>query len=237
MPRSAPRVAWATRQPSFSAPIRLAAGIETSLRKISQKCESPIALRMGRTSTPGVVMSSRKYEMPFRFGASGSVRASSRHQSACLPPLAQSFWPLTTYESPSLRAVVRRLARSDPASGSEKPWTQISPSRIAGKWRWRCSSVPAINSVEAAWWIPTKASTSRGASCAANSWYSTTCSGTDMPPPHSAGQCGTAKPALCSSANHCFWKATNCSSLAPVWVSRQFGGMCSTHHCRTCCRN
>ena len=40
-------------------------------------------------------MSSRKYEMPLRLGASGSVRASSRHQSA-LAALAHSFWPLTT---------------------------------------------------------------------------------------------------------------------------------------------
>ena len=108
--------------------------------------------------------------MPLRLGASGSVRASSRHQSACRAPLAHSFWPLTTKRSPSRRAVVRRLARSDPASGSEKPWHQISPSRIAGRWRRRCSSVPAASSVEAAWWIETKASTRRGASWAASSW-------------------------------------------------------------------
>ena len=105
---------------------------------------------MGRTSTPGVDMSIRKYEIPFRFGASGSVRASSRHQSACRAPLAQSFWPLTTKLSPVRRAVVRSEARSDPASGSEKPWTQISPSRIAGRCRRRCFSVPATSSVEAA---------------------------------------------------------------------------------------
>jgi len=37
--------------------------------------------------------------MPARLGASGSVRASSRHQSACSAPLAQSFWPLTTISS------------------------------------------------------------------------------------------------------------------------------------------
>ena len=53
MPRSAPSVACATCHPAFSAPTRLAAGIRTSLRNISQKCESPIALRIGRTSTPG----------------------------------------------------------------------------------------------------------------------------------------------------------------------------------------
>ncbi len=138
--------------------------------------------------------------------ASGSVRASSRHQSACRPPLAHTFWPLTTNSSPSRRAVVRSAARSEPASGSEKPCTQISPSRIAGRWRCRCSSVPAASRVDAAWWMPTKASTSRGASAAASSEYSTICSATDMPPPHSAGQCGTANPAACSSANQAFWK-------------------------------
>jgi len=163
--------------------------------------------------------------MPLRLGASGSVRASSRHQSACLPPLAHSFWPFTTYESPARRAEVRRLARSDPASGSENPWTHIWPSRIAGRCRRRCSSVPAASRVDAAWWMPTKASTSLGASWAASSWYSTICSGTDIfrsaprvrsPPPHSGGQCGTAYPALCSSANQDFWKRTNSSSPTPV---------------------
>ena len=115
--------------------------------------------------------------MPLRFGASTSVRASSRHQSACRAPLAHSFCPLTTKRSPSRRAVVRRLARSEPASGSENPWHQISPSRMAGRCRRRCSSVPATSSVDAAWWIDTKASTRRGASWAASSWYSTTCCG------------------------------------------------------------
>ncbi len=91
--------------------------------------------------------------MPCRLGASGSVRASSRHQSACIAPLAHTFWPLTTNRSPSWRAAVRSDARSEPASGSEKPCTQISPSRMAGRWRRRCSSVPAASRVAAAWWI------------------------------------------------------------------------------------
>ena len=65
--------------------------------------------------------------MPFRFGASGSVRASRRHQSEWRAPLAHTFWPFTTKWSPSRRAEVRRPARSDPASGSENPWHQISP--------------------------------------------------------------------------------------------------------------
>ena len=38
----------------------LAAGISTSVRKISQKCDSPTAFLMARTSTPGAFMSKRK---------------------------------------------------------------------------------------------------------------------------------------------------------------------------------
>ena len=108
--------------------------------------------------------------MPRRFGAVGSVRASSRHQSAWDAPLTHTFWPLTRYPPSTGVAIVFRLARSEPASGSEKPWHQISPSRMAGRWRARCSSVPAASSVDAAWWTDTKASTRRGASAAASSW-------------------------------------------------------------------
>src|SRR5438067_4813223 len=42
--------------------------------------------------------------MPCRLGASGSVRARSRHQSACMAPLAHSFWPLTRYVPPTFSA-------------------------------------------------------------------------------------------------------------------------------------
>src|ERR1700710_93518 len=58
-----------------------------------------------------------------------------------------------------------------------------------------------------------------------------------MPPPHALGQCGTAKPAECNSANQAFWNVTNRSSATPVCVARQPEGTCSAHHCRTCARN
>ena len=35
---------------------------------------------------------------------------------------------------------------------------------------WCRAHVPAASRVDAAWWIATNASTSRGASCAASSW-------------------------------------------------------------------
>ena len=93
MPRSAASVAWAICQPAFAGPTRFSVGMKTSSRKISQKCDSPVAWRMGRTSRPGERMSSRKYEMPGRLGASGSLRARSRHQSAWSAPLTHTFWP------------------------------------------------------------------------------------------------------------------------------------------------
>ena len=59
-------------------------------------------------------------------GASGSVRATSMHHLEYWAPLVHTFWPVITQSSPSLTARVLRLARSEPASGSEKPWHQIS---------------------------------------------------------------------------------------------------------------
>ena len=60
------------------------------------------------------------------FGASGSVRATSMHHFEYCAPDVQTFWPVTTQSSPSLTARVLSAARSEPASGSEKPWHQIS---------------------------------------------------------------------------------------------------------------
>ncbi len=63
---------------------------------------------------------------PLCLGASGSVRATSMHHLAYWAALVHTFCPVTTQWSPSLTARVLRLARSEPASGSEKPWHQIS---------------------------------------------------------------------------------------------------------------
>src|SRR5712691_1907848 len=81
--------------------------------------------------------------MPWCFGTSGFVRTSRMIQCAKCAPEVHTFWPLTTKWSPWSTARVRRLARSEPAPGSEKPWHQISSAlRIAGRWRRFCSSVP-----------------------------------------------------------------------------------------------
>ena len=54
-----------------------------------------------------------------------------------------TFWPLTRKWSPWSSIRVRAAARSLPASGSEKPWHQISSAlRIFERYRCFCASVP-----------------------------------------------------------------------------------------------
>ena len=63
-------------------------------------------------------------------------------------PEVQTFCPVTTQSSPSCTARVFSAARSEPASGSLKPWHQISsPERIGVRKRSFCSSVPHAISV------------------------------------------------------------------------------------------
>ena len=134
MPRSKPNVTIATRQPSFSSPTRFATGMRTSVRNISLNSLLSVSDFMGRTSMPGVSIGITSHVMPLCFGAVASVRTSSSQKSATWALLVQIFWPLTTYSSPSRTPVVRSDARSEPASGSEKPWHQMcSPLRIPGR--------------------------------------------------------------------------------------------------------
>src|SRR6202043_1187215 len=90
----------------------------------------------------------RKYVRPLCLGTSLSVRATSMHHLEYCAPLVHTFWPLTTHSSPLLTARVFSDARSEPASGSEKPWHQISsPDRIGERYRSFCSCVPHTISV------------------------------------------------------------------------------------------
>ena len=100
MPRSALRVAWATCQPAFSGPTRFCSGSPrrrgTSRRSANRRGSCGSVARRSPASA-----CRREYEIPRRLGASTSVRASRRHQSAWRAPLAHSFWPLTTNRSPT----------------------------------------------------------------------------------------------------------------------------------------
>ena len=62
--------------------------------------------------------------------------------------LIQILWPLSTYASPSRRAVVARLAASVPTPGSVSPnVASFSPLAWGTSQRCRCSSVPHWSSV------------------------------------------------------------------------------------------
>ena len=50
--RSLPSVTLASRQPSFTSPTRLAAGMRTSVKNTSLKLGTPVIVRMGRISMP-----------------------------------------------------------------------------------------------------------------------------------------------------------------------------------------
>ena len=63
---------------------------------------------------------------PRCLGASGFVRASSMHHLEWWANVVQTFWPVTMYSSPLSTARVFSEARSEPDSGSEKPWHHIS---------------------------------------------------------------------------------------------------------------
>ena len=176
-------------QPSPRLPSRFSLGTITSSRKSSQNSAWPVICVIGRMSTPADCMSTISIEMPLCLGPSVSVRASTPHQRAYWPQETQVLEPLSTKWSSSSVARVRSDARSEPASGSLKPWHQISSAeRIEGMYRRRCSSLPKRSSDGPSTPSPTTLMNS-GAPAAASSWSTTICStGGRPPPPNSLGQ-------------------------------------------------
>ena len=171
---------------------------------------------MGRTVTPGLVMSMSRKEMPCCFFAAGSVRTRQKIQSAYWANVVQVFCPLTTYSSPSRTAEVFSEARSLPASGSENPWHhQMSRFAVGGRNRFFCSSLPKVAITG-----PTIAAlnASGGGTCAAaiSSAHRWRWIGVQSWPPHSTGQFGTAS--ACSARMRCVRDESSllrCSPRAP----------------------
>ena len=78
--RATPARSWlsvfmATSHPPWSGPSSAAAGTRTSLKNSSLKATSPVMVRSGRASTPGLRRSTSRQLIPRCLGASGSVRA------------------------------------------------------------------------------------------------------------------------------------------------------------------
>ena len=118
-----------------------------------------------------------------------------------------------THSSPSSTAVVFRLARSDPESGSEKPWHQrISPRRILGRNSCFCSSLPHCRIVGPTSVSPKKSARS-GALTRANSSASTTPCIVDSPlPPYSTGHVAQIQPPANSLRGHDSLNCRRCSA-------------------------
>ena len=84
----------------------------------------------------------RKQARP-RWPFSGSVWAKISASSATLPSEIHIFWPLIDQPPSTFLARVRRLAASEPVSGSVRPkQPSASPEQSRGSHRSFCSSVP-----------------------------------------------------------------------------------------------
>ena len=171
---------------------------------------------------------------PLCLGTSGSVRATSMHHLASWAKVVHTFWPVIRKPPFSATALVFSDARSEPDSGSEKPWHQISSAeRIGSRKRSFCSFVP--------WAITTgppitRPSTfaGRGAFARASSSPKIDCSIRVAPrPPYSFGHEIPAQPAAC------IWRCHSRSNSNWAWsplVGAGPGWFASIHE-RTSSRN
>ena len=177
--------------------------------------------------------------MPRCFGTVGSVRASTKIQLAWVANEVQIFCPSITHSSPSSVARVLRLARSEPAFGSENPWHQVSsPERMRGRNRRFCSSVPHFRSVlPTIFTVTVSLAGPSGTIARAHSSTSTTCSSLLMPPPpYSVGQARPSSPCSCRVRRQ---RVTNsaASSAGSAPMPGQSAGRCSARNPRTRARN
>ena len=184
---------------------------------------SPVICTSGRISTPSCSMSIRKYVSPRCLGASGLVRASSMHHLDWCANVVHTFWPVTTYSSPSRTARVFSDARSEPDSGSLKPWHQISSAlRIGDRKRSFWSSVPWAITVGPPIVSPSTFAIC-GARARANSSKKIACSICVAPaPPYSVGQVSPAQPRSLSLRCQSRRKSNDSSSPSgsrPGWCS------------------
>ncbi len=119
--------------------------------------------------SPGIPRSTTNAVTPLCFFALSTV-ANTRKWSARSASEIQILCPLSTYESPSRRAVVARLAASVPTPGSVSPnVASFSPFACGTSQRRRCSSVPhcrRVSEFRPTWtlWTTRKAVSARSSS-------------------------------------------------------------------------
>src|SRR5215208_1230911 len=136
------------------------------------------------------------------------------HHFASWANVVHTFWPVTRQPPLSLTAFVFSDARSDPDSGSENPWHQISSAdRIGSRNRSFCSSVPCVMTTGPPMTRP-RTLAGDGAPMRAISSLKIACSMSVTPrPPYSLGHDRPVQPPSCSF--FCHERANSKASSSP----------------------
>ena len=120
-PLSCPRTEFATDQPSPLLPTIFPSGTVTSVKKTSLNPAFRVISTNGLISIPGVSIGINIKLIPECFGACGSVLTKQNIICEYCAVLVQIFCPFMT-QLPSLSSpLVCKLAKSEPAFGSEYP--------------------------------------------------------------------------------------------------------------------
>ena len=104
-------------------------GTTTPSKKTSENSGAPCIVSIGRTTMPGLSMSTNRAVMPRCAESAPPVRVRSTQRSAYWARLVHTFWPVTLQPSPVRVARHDSEARLLPVPGSEKPWHQVSSPR------------------------------------------------------------------------------------------------------------
>ena len=188
---------------------------------------------------PGWSIGHRRYERPWCDVDSGSVRHTTKHQSARCANVVHTFWPVITHSSPSSTARVWMLARSDPALGSENPWHHSSSTDwIFGRNRRFCSSVPNWISVGANRPSPKNETRAGALARAYSSLKITCCANGSARPPYSSGHDIPTQRSAPSTRSHSRRTSQPVSSAGPPPEPSAANSpvRCSASHARTSAR-
>ncbi len=237
MPRSALSVAWATCQPAFSSPTSWRPGITTSSRNISQKCDSPVAWRIGRTSMPGrrhvqeevgdaaplgrVGVGARQQQAPVGVPRPAGPDLLAVHEVAAVDLRGRwsAGWPGRT----------RRRARRSPGTRSRRPGSPAGGGGAAPRCRLQQRGGGMVDGHER--------QHQPGRVVGGQLLEEHDLPPVDMPAAPLGGPVRHRVPGAAAPGTTPAGSATNSSSDAPVCASRQPAGTCARHHSRTSARN
>src|SRR6056300_1037469 len=221
--RSCLRSSFATSHPLLSSPTRFSFGTLTLSKKVWQNSDSPLINSIGLTDTPSLAISISKKLIPCCLGADGSVRTRQNIQSALCALVVHILVPFTKKWSPISSAFVFRLARSEPAPGSEYPCAQrISPFTILGICSCFCASLPYASRAGPNIQTPISYSGGRHFNRAISCCNTLASSIDRPPPPYSFGQVGAVQPRSAIASNQLWASADGNTRLRPPHICSLF---------------